>query len=133
MTTNIKEEKIIYLPIKSFEKTVKLMEEMMKYALVYIIFSSARTIEEFKSREFLRRVLKKRTMVRDVFFNPYVKNSIHLNKVKFQKNEFNKFDLFFSKRNKLISHIFFIDEISDDLSKEKIKKNSKYFEKEKLY
>ena len=133
VTTNIKEEKIIYLPIKSFEKTVKLMEEMMKYALVYIIFSSARTIEEFESREFLRRVLKKRTMVRDVFFNPYVKNSIHLNKVKFQKNEFNKFDLFFSKRNKLISHIFFIDEISDDLSKEKIKKNSKYFEKEKLY
>ena len=133
MTKNIKEEKIIYLPIKSFEKTVKLMEEMMKYALVYIIFSSARTIEEFESREFLRRVLKKRTMVRDVFFNPYVKNSIHLNKVKFQKNEFNKFDLFFSKRNKLISHIFFIDEISDDLSKEKIKKNSIYFEKEKLY
>ena len=118
MTTNIKEEKIIYLPIKSFEKTVKLMEEMMKYALVYIIFSSARTIEEFESREFLRRVLKKRTMVRDVFFNPYVKNSIHLNKVKFQKNEFNKFDLFFSKRNKLTSHIFSIDEINDDLSKE---------------
>ena len=62
-----------------------------------------------------------------------MKNSIHLNKVKFKKNEFNEFDLFFSKRNKLISHIFFIDEISDDLSKEKIKKNSKYFEKEKLY
>ena len=57
-------------------------------------------------------------MIRNVFFNPYVKNSIHLNKVKFKKNEFNEFDLFFSKRNKLISHIFSIDEINDDLSKE---------------
>ncbi len=122
VTTNITEEEIIYLPVRSFEKIVKYMEEMMKYALGYIIFSSTRTIEEFESREFLRRVLKKRTMVRDVFFNPYVKNSTHLNKVKFKKNEFNKFDLFFSKRNKLISHIFSIDEINDDLSKEEIKK-----------
>ena len=33
-------------------------------------------------------------------------------------------------RNKLISHIFFIDENNDDLSKEEIKKKiSKYFEK----
>ncbi len=64
-------------------------------------------------------------MVRDVFF-------IHLNKVKFKKNEFNKFDLFFSKRNKLISHIFSIDEINDDLSKEEIKKKQQIFEK-KLY
>ena len=122
VTTNITEEEIIYLPVKSFEKIVKYMEEMMKYALGYIIFSSTRTIEEFESREFLRRVLKKRTMVRDVFFNPYVKNSTHLNKVKFKKNEFNKFDLFFSKRNKLTSHIFSIDEINDDLSKKEIKK-----------
>ena len=61
-------------------------------------------------------------MIRNVFFNPYVKNSIHLNKVKLKKNEFNEFDLFFSKRNKLISHIFSIDEINDDLSKKEIKK-----------
>ena len=49
VTTNITEEEIIYLPVKSFEKIVKYMEEMMKYALGYIIFSSTRTIEEFES------------------------------------------------------------------------------------
>ena len=93
------------------------MEEIMKYANLYYFYST-RTIEEFESREYLRRVLKKITMVRNVFFNPYMKNSIHLNKDKFKKNEFNEFDLFFSKRNKLISHIFSIDEINVDLSKE---------------
>ena len=52
VTTNITEEEIIYLPVKSFEKIVKYMEEMMKYALGYIIFSSTRTIEELFKKSY---------------------------------------------------------------------------------
>jgi hypothetical protein len=109
------EEEYIPLPLKSWNKIINYMSEMMKYALSYVIFSTTRTIEEFESREFLRRVLKKRTMVRDVFFNPDVKTSLHLPKVEFKSNEFKKFEKFFSKRKNHSSHIYSIDEINKEL------------------
>jgi hypothetical protein len=109
------EEEIISLPLNSWKKIVKYMSEMMKYALSYIIFSTTRTIEEFESREFLRRVLKKRTMVRDVFFNPDVKTSLHLPKVELKSKDFKKFEKFFSKRTNHSSHIYSIDQINKEL------------------
>ena len=115
VTTHIEEE-YIPLPLNSWNKIVKYMSEMMKYALSYVIFSTTRTIEEFESREFLRRVLKKRTMIRDVFFNPDVKTSLHLPKVEFKSNEFKKFEKFFSKRKNHSSHIYPIDEINKELN-----------------
>ena len=88
----------IPLPLESWEKIVKYMHTFMKYALSYIIFTSTRTIEEFESRELVRRVLGKKMMVRDVFYNPDVKPSLHLPRIEFDPDEFKKFEIFFNKR-----------------------------------
>jgi len=102
------------------------MKEAMKYALGYIIFSSSRTIEEFESRELVRRVLGKKIMVRDVFFNPHVKPANHLPKIEFQPDEFSKFENYFSKRKNHKPHIFSDEEMKEEYErKEKEKRELK--------
>ena len=121
-----KEEDIIPLPIESWEKIVKYMKEVMKYALGYIIFSSSRTIEEFESRELVRRVLGKKIMVRDVFFNPHVRPANHLPKIEFEPDEFSKFENYFSKRKNHKPHIFSDEEMKEEYErKEKEKRELK--------
>ena len=115
--TSKKYEEIIPIPMESWEKIVKYMHELMKYALSYIIFTSTRTIEEFESRELVRRVLGKKMMVRDVFYNPDVKPSLHLPRIEFDPDEFKKFEIFFNKRKKRTSHIFSNEEITKDFEK----------------